>query len=323
MKQRLAYIFVLPLTHALFWHHWHRNHGPGTTSRGSCPLGSPCVCRWDRVNSWPHHRDSIDCNSHEIRTSQLPQRRSTLRPNKSFKAIDLSDNKLEDIPSGYLNHMIKLEVLNFSHNSMRRVPTVLATRALRCKHNLRKLYLDNNKINLEEKLRFVHLTRLNVLSMKNNLVGRIQLTTFRGLCRLTHLDLSNNQIAHMQFSAFRHMVILKELDLSRNRLTSLGRHVFPRLGQLQFLDLSSNLLMRLPRRFFSRLFRLQTLDISRNAFETLTSTYFSGISDNLRNFSANYNHITTFASNFFDIFFPYTSYKSVEIQSNVCQSYLT
>ena len=254
------------------------------------------------MNSWPHHRDSIDCNSHEIRTSQLPQRRSTLRPNKSFKAIDLSDNKLEDIPSGYLNHMIKLEVLNFSHNSMRRVPTVLATRALRCKYNLRKLYLDNNNINLEGKLRFVHLTRLNVLNMKNNLVGRIQLTTFRGLCRLTHLDLSNNQIAHVQFSAFRHMVILKELDLSGNRLASLGRHVFPRLGQLQFLDLSSNLLMRLPGRFFSRLIRLQTLDISRNAFETLTSTYFSGISDNLRNFSASYNHITAFASNFFDIF---------------------
>ena len=237
-----------------------------------------------------------------MRTSNLPHRRSTLRPNKSFKGIDFSDNKLEDIPSGYLNHTIKLEVLNFSHNSMKRVPIVRASRALRCKNTLRKLYLDNNNINLEGKLQFVHLNRLNVLNMKNNDVGRIQLTTFRGLCRLTHLDLSNNQIAYVHFVAFRHMVILKELDLSGNRLTSLGRHVFPRLSQLKFLHLSSNLLMKIPGSFFSRLIQLQTLDISRNAFETLTSTQLRGISYNLRNLTASDNRITTFASNFFKIF---------------------
>ena len=297
MKLLFTMIFVTSLEcTALAWHGRHRH-----IRLRSCPLGSPCECQWDPVNIWPNQRDSIDCRGNEIITSELPRRRATLRRNRSFKEIDFSHNKLEDVPSGYLNHMIKLKVLDFSYNSMQVVPAVIASRRFRCKHSLKELYLDSNGIDLEGNSRFVHLDHLNILSMKNNVVRRIQLTTFRGLCRLIRLDLSYNRIEYVQVSAFQQMAFLKELDMSDNKLSNLGSQVFPRLRQLAVLNLSSNQLRRFPRRFFSRLPLLESLDVSRNTFEDLSFAHFNGISDHLQYFNVSYNQINSFESNVFDI----------------------
>ena len=130
--------------------------------------------------------------------------------------------------------ILKTKILNLKFDKNNQIPKISSTRGLEFFSNLRKLYLDNQKIN---DLKWIaSLLKLNALSLFNNEIS--ELKHLQKLQNLYFLDLGVNSIPDEELTVFRHLIRLKQLNLSHNKISSI--HDLTDLTRLKSLALSNN-----------------------------------------------------------------------------------
>ena len=230
----------------------------------------------------------------------------------SLDYLNLSNNQINALPSGILQHCHKLKTLDLANNSL---PSLDQSFFDNLKH-LQKLNLSGNRLVTIPSRQFRDLVSLTHLDLSHNQLSI--LTESTGLFEpmsstMSSLRLNNNRLKTIEAKVFHTLVNLKELDLSANELAAIDRNTLEGLGRLTHLllanndlinvhveafksvpeilvlDLSHNKLRESPLALKS-LIRLQTLDLSFNSLETLFEASFLELT-NLWRLQLNGNNI--------------------------------
>ena len=134
-------------------------------------------------------------------------------------SISLSNNKLTDtaVSSEVWKPLGNLRVLNLYNNSIERIPSGY----FRYLHNLRYLYLAKNKIFVLEPGSFSGLSKLESLDINDNNVSVLPPGVFKGLIAVSDLRMGGNQISHIHKEAFLDLHTLKILHFNENNIHSI------------------------------------------------------------------------------------------------------
>ncbi len=187
-------------------------------------------------------------------------------------SIDLTGNKIEELPEGMLDDLVNLETFYAGSNLIGAIP---------------EGFFKNN-------------SKVTWVNLSSNLIASIDAGDLTGLSSVTELDFGNNAIASVDEAAFEGLGAVTSLALNGNQLTSLSDGVFAPLKTVTFLNLDDNQLAALPSSVGS-MESLSWLSASRNQLTSLDTVDFSGL-EALANVDLSSNQITelrsgTFASN--------------------------
>lgn len=185
--------------------------------------------------------------------------------------LDLSGNKLTSnhVDDGTFLGLIRLIVLNLSHNSLSRIDA----KTFKDLFFLQILDLRNNSIQHVQDNAFLPLYNLHTLNLAENRLHRINAHLFNGLFVLSKLTLSGNMIASIDQQAFRNCSDLKELDLSSNALEEVPE-ALKELSFLKTLDLGENKISGFRNGSFKGLTQLTGLRLIDNDIGNLTKGMF-------------------------------------------------
>ena len=212
---------------------------------------------------------------------KLDQVPDALTKMTDLEVLDLSDNKLAELPEG-LKNLNQLTTLVLSGNRLEEIPSVVCqlktlttldvayntiSRLPESISNLDKLTTINLSYNeLKEISRnLCQLKKLTTLDITSNPIKRIaeEITNLRLLSTLRMAGTTLRELPSFLCQLKR----LVNLDVSRNEISRLSE-TLSGLSQLQTLNLSTNKLEDLPESLFL-LKRLTTLDISWNSLKKI------------------------------------------------------
>ncbi|CAH1173839.1 unnamed protein product [Phaedon cochleariae] len=181
--------------------------------------------------------------------------------------LDLSGNQLTSnhIDSGTFTGLIRLIVLNLSHNALMRIDS----RTFKDLFFLQILDLKNNSIGFIDDNAFLPLYNLHTLNLAENRLNTIGPMLFNGLFVLSKLTLNNNLIVNIDSKAFVNCSALKELDLSSNALSEVPDAVHE-LTFLKTLDLGENQISEFRNGSFKNLNQLTGLRLIDNNIGNLS-----------------------------------------------------
>jgi Leucine-rich repeat (LRR) protein len=185
--------------------------------------------------------------------TELPS--SFAKLNNNLRELDLRGNPLGIIPEVLFQLRI-LTILNLENCELTEIPVQISQLV-----NLKKLYLDNNKITLNNTLA---LSSIEHLSLSNNQI--IDITGIRQLSTLEILDVSENFIEIVP-DVLTQGSSLKKLILRGNSLQRLPSSI-GEIKSLKWLDVSKNILKKLPNEI-GKLNNLRYLNISWNDLTAL------------------------------------------------------
>lgn len=133
--------------------------------------------------------------------------------------LDLSGNKITEIPEGFFDDMTGLEELDLNSNHIKDLPN--------------KLF--NNCKNLQW------------INLRANNLTKIKKDTLSGLDKLTELEFDNNSISEIEDGALDGNTVLAQLGMSGNELSELPEHLLDSAADsLEFINISSNEFEKLP-----------------------------------------------------------------------------
>ena len=154
-----------------------------------------------------HQKSSLDCRARNL--AQFPTKLT-----KGILSIDLSCNKLTNLPQSAFSAQTSLKIIRIKGNQLTNITGSPFGGLL----NLKTLDLSWNKI--------VHLA----------------LALFQGLYALSDLDLSGNLLASLHGDIFHGLLALHTLDLSSNWFTAVPTESLALRESLEYLNMKSNLL---------------------------------------------------------------------------------
>jgi Leucine-rich repeat (LRR) protein len=161
---------------------------------------------------------------------------SSLDELPQLKLLNLSNNKLINIPKGFFDKLTELEVLDLGYNQLNTLP-------YECFDGLNALVtlnLSGNQISTLPKC-ITALTSLVSLYLAKNELTILQNECFDGLNALEDLDLSSNQLKTLPDKGFTMLPALEALHLSDNQISTLPK-CFTELTSLIWLCLDQNYL---------------------------------------------------------------------------------
>ena len=162
-----------------------------------------------------------------------------------LKSLSFASGSLS-LEEKIFDELRKLETLNLSGNSIRRLPTG----AFDGLDGLKRLDLSYNYLTGLPVGVFDGLGGLEHLDLsRNNLTG-LPAGIFRSLGNLVTLSLSLNPLTHLSEGMFDGLISLEDLNLSSTSLTGLSARVFDGLSSLKGLGLHFTYLTRLPEGIF-------------------------------------------------------------------------
>nr|CAH7734364.1 unnamed protein product [Callosobruchus chinensis] len=181
--------------------------------------------------------------------------------------LDLSGNQLTSnhIDAGTFTGLIRLIVLNLSHNALTRIDG----KTFKDLFFLQILDLRNNSIGFIEDNAFLPLYNLHTLNLAENRLNTIGVQLFNGLFVLSKLTLNNNLIISIDARAFQNCSALKELDLSSNALAEVPGAI-QELSFLKTLDLGENQITSFQNGSFKNLNQLTGLRLIDNNIGNLS-----------------------------------------------------
>lgn len=188
----------------------------------------------------------------------------------------MQDNLIDDVPVKALSTLASLNLLDLSKNKVNQIPND-AFKGL-TKLSTLKL-MDNNVTLARYALRGLEscLKNLNLKGTKQKRVPE----AVRGLKNLAFLDLSLNGIRELPgaggIKTFEGLDSLSALNLERNLISSLGETAFQGIRKtLSSLSLLNNLLSEFPVGAVHSLKELRVLDIGFNLLTSMPETAFRG-----------------------------------------------
>ncbi|CAH0562579.1 unnamed protein product [Brassicogethes aeneus] len=143
--------------------------------------------------------------------------------NALFLNIDLSFNRIAEIPENLFTSQTKLVKLNLSHNFIQVVSWTI--------DNLLYLDISYNEIKNIDVGDFQNMPKLESLIMRRNFISIIPDNTY--LPKLKYLDVSLCKIRKLTNKTFADMDSLRILDLRSNQLSSVNPSYFPKISDVQ------------------------------------------------------------------------------------------
>ncbi|XP_059057262.1 toll-like receptor 6 [Achroia grisella] len=209
--------------------------------------------------------------------------------------LDLSVNQLtsEWINADTFSGLVRLIVLNLSHNSITKIDALLfhdlnSLQYLNLEYNyishlvdgvfsnLRNLYLlslAHNNITKVNSSDFANLYVLNQLLLDGNRITKIDLRSFENITKLHDLGLSGNHLSEVP-EAIKTLRFLIYLDLSMNRITKVSTSNFKSLDDLYRLQLAGNKIENISNDTFVTLPSLQILNLASNNIDQIDDGAF-------------------------------------------------
>ena len=249
-------------------------HATGLTGLGVCDR-TPQIRR--AIMSAAGRHDCADVTSHQLERitvfpyNQLAHSGITALYNDDFAglsnldSLDLSDNRLTELPSGLFAPLKSLKLLDLSGYYGCLPPSCRASD-----------YRSNQIKELPDDI-FDGLSSLRYLSLAGTQLRALTPGVFRDLAALQSLSLLYSQLASLSPGVFDGLVGLKQLNLAHNELQVLPSRVFADLVELEHLDISRNQIRDMESDTWSALSSLRTLKLYDNRFSQLASPMFSGL----------------------------------------------
>jgi Leucine-rich repeat (LRR) protein len=176
----------------------------------------------------------------DISSNKLTQLPSGIYDLPKLKGIfNASDNLLNEI-SPDIKNLKNIKILDLSNNLLDQVPE----EELGALYSLEELYLQYNKLDRFE-CSSGGSPSLLVLDLSNNELSKV---LFYGMSSLNILNLSNNRLmSYLKTDLnFEGLLSLKELNLSKNNLNALIDNRLMVLNSLEKLNLSENRIYHIP-----------------------------------------------------------------------------
>ncbi len=190
------------------------------------------------------------------------------RLSSNVTSLDLSNNKIKEIPAGLLAGKTKLEQFYIENNEVKDIPANL----------------------------FKDAAKLDWISFAGNNLTSIEKNDFAGLDNLTILDLGSNAIESIEAGAFDSLTKLDDFGLGSNKLTDLPSDLMKSMGAtLESISLDNNELVKIPDTV-EQLQALQILAIFNNKITNLDNIDFSKL-PNLKVLNLKSNEIKELPSN--------------------------
>ena len=205
--------------------------------------------------------------------------------------VDLSGYNLTDIT--LLTRLSSnVTSLNLSNNKIKEIPAGL----LAGKTELEQFYIENNEVKDIPANLFKDTAKLDWISFAGNNLTSIEKNDFAGLDNLTILDLGSNAIESIEAGAFDSLTKLDDFGLGSNKLTDLPSDLMKSMGAtLESISLDNNELVKIPDTV-EQLQALQTLAIFNNKITNLDNIDFSKL-PNLKVLNLKSNEIKELPSN--------------------------
>ncbi|XP_053708869.1 vasorin b [Synchiropus splendidus] len=181
---------------------------------------------------------------------------------ENLEMLDLSQNKLSELPDRVFEPLTSLRNLDLSSNQISRI----TEQSFRGMVLLERLYLSSNNIKTIHKAAFNDLAHLLELKLQDN-----QLTSVPALSmpQLLLLDLSSNDLPYLGPEDLK-TPNLESLKLGGLGLTSLNEELFGNLKNLHELDISGNHLNSFPQ-VLKETHGLSHLSLAGNPMGPITS----------------------------------------------------
>ncbi|XP_054733079.1 protein artichoke [Anastrepha obliqua] len=230
--------------------------------------------------------ERISMRGNAISTLPFSIGKSLNLPN--LRMLDLSVNRLEQLPKYGFQGMPQLRVLSLANNRLRSLDdtafigaarlellhlqdnglTHIDDRAFLSLAELRNLNLQGNKLDSITDNMFSNNSRLEQLDLSRNLIRTIAPAAFEAQRSLEYLDLSSNALSDISVS-LSNLANLHDIDLSYNQITRVHADVVSSWRSVVEIRLSNNLIVELKHGTFRNLPKLQYLDLSSNEISSV------------------------------------------------------
>ncbi|XP_034828658.1 chaoptin isoform X1 [Maniola hyperantus] len=195
----------------------------------------------------------------------------------------------------FSSYGLPLKELDFSHNSLRRLPDRLLAGI---RGNITKLVLADNLLgdNLNpifSTAEFHNLPVLEELDLSGNCIRGLEEGLLIGCDVLKVLRLDRNNMNSVPSFSLNGPQSLKVLSLRENRIGTIRQAAFISQKTLEEIDLHGNMISTIEGGAFISLSEIQSLDLGRNRLSKINSDVFQGI-ENLERLDLSENFIADF-----------------------------
>ncbi|XP_071504277.1 uncharacterized protein [Diadema antillarum] len=238
--------------------------------------------------------------------------------NTSIHLLDLTSNKIQDLPDQAFLHLKTVSELRLNGNAIssfdiRPFLGMVSVNSLQVFGSLvhellpqdksfnfsmpypiiRHLNLRDNMIQSVPNGAMWGFKTLKTLNLWTNKISLIRNDSFCCLLSLIDLDISNNQLSFIPQGAFSCLAKLERLNISGNLLQALSPDSFHGMLSIQIISLSHNLITYLYRAVWTTP-TLHTLDMANNLLTGFSRNRFNGLS-NLQALNISFNKITSYS----------------------------
>lgn len=202
----------------------------------------------------------------------------------SLDLIDLSGNKIKEIPTAIFANLKRLKDVNLAHNLIARIEPSAFDQA----KSLRTLILSNNQLQTIASGSFDGADNLQELYLDSNNIEHMEIGSLN-LKNLEILTLQNNHLASLPNSIFQAATKLEKIDLSENQLQEV-RESLKNCENVYSLNLNDNPTLKDGDLFnlTNQLPNLSYLYLSNTGFKLNAATIRSGGKDNDDDDNANF-----------------------------------
>jgi Leucine-rich repeat (LRR) protein len=254
----------------------------------------------------------------EPRDVMMPVRKNQRVKHNNIQTINLSINKITDLPEKLFNSMGNLQGINLSDNKIVNLNENLFNHLKTC----RSIYLCNNRIEKLEKNVFKNLEKIEIIDLYNNKISDLsEADLFKDLKELNCINLAKNGIRNLfklndsrtlDNFFFKNFTNLKSIDLSENKIDSLHNNLFDSMVEIEEIDLSQNQIADLPKDIFKKLTNLKNIDLSNNKIANFYTNLFDTMVE-IETIDLSQNQIADLPK---DIFKKLTNLQNIDLSNN-------
>lgn len=227
-------------------------------------------------------------------------------------SLDLSGNKIKEIPEGLLDGKTALTDFYIESNYVQDIPEGLFKDA----SNLNWISFASNKLTSIEKGDFVGLKNLTILDLTTNEITSIETDSFKDLTKVEQLGLGTNELSSLPADlltpmadtlymlslyensftqipkAVEKVTALKDLSVFKNKLTSVDNIDFSKLPALKTLDLKENEITELPSGMLAKNANIESVDLYDNRITSVSADMFPKIDGGIHKLDLQLNEMT-------------------------------
>ncbi|KAL7042841.1 hypothetical protein ACKWTF_001308 [Chironomus riparius] len=222
----------------------------------------------------------------------------SILPSQRLIHLDLSNNKINELPGAYFDNNKNLEVLNLQDNQIASISHTIIKELTK----LKELRIGSNNISTIDAKAFQDNEIIEYLDMSSNPIETLNANLLKNLTTLKALNLFDIKITNTSLedlrTTFESLINLEKLNISKNIIGPIDG-LFTKNEKLSVLGISSMSLTELEKDIFSALTKLESLNFDDNEIVDLPENIFEKLTE-MKNFSAKKNKINKLKASTFE-----------------------